>query len=60
MRAGKLTSTIIALLTFAEHSGGLGIKVTEPGELPVAVDKALASQKPTIVDIDADPRRFLM
>ena len=45
---------------FAEHSGGLGIKVTEPGELPVAVDKALASQKPTIVDIDADPRRFLM
>ena len=44
---------------FAEHSGGLGIKVTEPSELEAAVDKALASAKPTIVDIDTDPRRFL-
>ncbi len=44
---------------FAEHSGGLGIKVTEPSELPAAVDRALASSKPTIVDIDTDPRRFL-
>ncbi len=45
---------------FAEHSGGLGIKVTEPKDLPVAVDKALSANKPTIVDIDTDPRRFLM
>ena len=44
---------------FAEHSGGIGIKVTEPSELPAAVDKALATTKPTIVDIDTDPRRFL-
>jgi len=44
---------------FAEHSGGMGIKVTEPSELEVAVDKALKSTKPTIVDIDTDPRRFL-
>ena len=44
---------------FAEHSGGLGIKVTEPAELPAAVERALASDKPTIVDIDTDPRRFL-
>jgi thiamine pyrophosphate-dependent acetolactate synthase large subunit-like protein len=43
---------------FAEHSGGLGIKVAEPAELPVAVERALASEKPTIVDIDTDPRRF--
>ncbi len=43
---------------FAQHSGGLGIKVTEPTELPAAVDTALASSKPTIVDIDTDPRRF--
>ena len=28
---------------FAEHSGGLGIKVTEPTELEAAVDKALQS-----------------
>ena len=44
---------------FAENAGGLGIKVTEPSELPEAVDRALASSKPTIVDIDTDPRRFL-
>ena len=44
---------------FAEHSGGMGIKVTEPSELEAAVDKALKSTKPTIVDIDTDPRRFL-
>ena len=43
---------------FAEHSGGLGIKVTEPTELEAAVEKALQSTKPTIVDIDTDPRRF--
>lgn len=44
---------------FAEHSGGLGIKVTEPSELPDAVDRALKSDKPTIVDIDTDPKRFV-
>jgi pyruvate oxidase len=43
---------------FAENAGGLGIKVTEPGELEVAVDKALSVNKPTIVDIETDPRRF--
>ena len=44
---------------FAEHSGGMGIKVTEPNELETAVDKALKSTRPTIVDIDTDPIRFL-
>jgi thiamine pyrophosphate-dependent acetolactate synthase large subunit-like protein len=44
---------------FAEHSGGIGIKVTEPSQLEAAVDKALKAAKPTIVDIDTDPRRFL-
>jgi thiamine pyrophosphate-dependent acetolactate synthase large subunit-like protein/rubredoxin len=43
---------------FAEHSGGIGIKVTEPNDLGAAVDKALGSAKPAIVDIDTDPRRF--
>jgi len=45
--------------SFAEHAGGLGIKVTEPTELNEAVDKALKSDKPTIVDIDTDPKRFV-
>jgi pyruvate oxidase len=43
---------------FAENAGGLGIKVTEPSELETAVDKALASTNPLIVDIETDPRRF--
>jgi thiamine pyrophosphate-dependent acetolactate synthase large subunit-like protein/rubredoxin len=43
---------------FAEISGGLGIKVTEPKDLPDAVDRALRSEKAAIVDIDTDPRRF--
>ncbi len=45
---------------FAEHAGGLGIKVTEPNELEAAVDKALKATKPVIVDIDTDPKRFLI
>ena len=44
---------------YAEHSGGLGIKVTDPALLEAAVDKALSSSKTTIVDIDCDPRRFI-
>ena len=44
---------------FAEHSGGTGIKVTDPNELERAVEKALNSDTPVIVDIDTDPRRFL-
>jgi len=43
---------------YAEHSGGVGIKVTEPNDLVGAVEKALASTKAVIVDIDTDPRRF--
>ncbi len=44
---------------FAKTTGGIGIKVTEPSEVPDAVDQALASNKATIVDVDVDPRRFL-
>jgi pyruvate oxidase len=44
---------------FAEHSGGTGIKVTDPSELEAAVDRALSANKPAIVDIDTDPRRFI-
>jgi pyruvate oxidase len=43
---------------FAEHSGGVGIKVSEPNELEAAVAEALSAAKPAIVDIDTDPRRF--
>ncbi len=45
--------------SFAEQAGGVGIKVTEPSQLEAAVEKALAANRATIVDIDTDPRRFL-
>jgi thiamine pyrophosphate-dependent acetolactate synthase large subunit-like protein len=44
---------------FAQHNGGVGIKVSEPKMLEAAVDQALKANKPTIVDIDTDPRRFI-
>jgi pyruvate oxidase len=44
---------------FAQHAGGLGIRVSEPSLLSDAVDMALKSDKPAIVDIETDPRRFL-
>jgi pyruvate oxidase len=44
---------------FARDCGGLGINVKTPHELPAAVDKALSSDKPVIVDIETDPRRFI-
>ena len=43
---------------FAETSGGLGFKVTEPSELEPTVEKALSATKPTVVDISTDPQRF--
>ncbi|MFC1908072.1 thiamine pyrophosphate-dependent enzyme [Chloroflexota bacterium] len=44
---------------YAQSNGGLGLKVTHPDELGRAVEKALSSRKPVIVDIDTDPRRFV-
>lgn len=44
---------------YAEDCGGVGISVNTPDELPGAVDKALALEKPVIVDIETDPRRFI-
>lgn len=43
---------------YAQNCGGLGIRVEKPEELENAVDEALASNKPVIVDINTDPVRF--
>jgi len=43
---------------YAEASGGAGIRVTRPGDLRDAVLRALAMDKPVIVDIETDPKRF--
>ena len=44
---------------YAEASGGAGIRVTRPGDLRDAVLRALAMDKPVIVDIETDPKRFV-
>jgi pyruvate oxidase/acetolactate synthase-1/2/3 large subunit len=44
---------------FARDCGGSGITVSEPGQLPAAVDEALATAGPVLVDIATDPRRFV-
>ena len=44
---------------YARECGGIGIKVESPDELSKAVDKALALDKPVIVDINTDPMRFI-
>lgn len=43
---------------FAKNCGGIGIKVTESEELSAAIEKALSLNKPVLVDIETDPRRF--
>ena len=45
--------------SFAEICGGVGIKVTDPQELPQKVEQALGLEVPVIVDIQTDPRRFI-
>jgi thiamine pyrophosphate-dependent acetolactate synthase large subunit-like protein/rubredoxin len=44
---------------YAKQCGGVGITVKTPDELPDAVDKALSTNKPVIVDINTDPMRFV-
>ncbi len=44
---------------YAKDCGGVGISVKTPQELPEAVDRALSIDKPVIVDIETDPRRFI-
>ncbi|MFC1786910.1 thiamine pyrophosphate-dependent enzyme [Halobacteriota archaeon] len=44
---------------YAENCGGKGIKVRDPQELESAVEKALLLDKPVVVDIDTDPKRFV-
>ena len=44
---------------YAQNCGGVGIKVNDPKDLPAAVDRAFAVNRPVIVDIDTDPRRFI-
>lgn len=43
---------------YAECCGGVGISVQKPEDLKAAIARALTVNKPVIVDIETDPRRF--
>ena len=43
---------------YARSCGGIGINVEKAEELEAAVEEALKSDKPVIVDINTDPKRF--
>src|SRR4029077_20563499 len=38
----------------AENLGGLGIRVTKPGELRSALDRAISSGRPAVIDVQSD------
>lgn len=44
---------------YAKNCGGIGISVRDPEELEGATEEALSLEKPVIVDIDTDPKRFI-
>ena len=43
---------------FAETCGGIGIRVSSPADLRPAVLSAMMHNKPVIVDVETDPKRF--
>ncbi|MCM2466428.1 thiamine pyrophosphate-binding protein [Methanoculleus oceani] len=43
---------------FAETCGGAGMRVTRPQDLPEAVLRAVQMNKPVVIDIETDPKRF--
>lgn len=43
---------------FAQNAGGLGLNVSNPEDLEIAVEKSLSAKTPAIIDINTDPKRF--
>ncbi len=43
---------------FAETCGGVGMRVTRPQDLTEAVLRAVQMNKPVVIDIETDPKRF--
>jgi pyruvate oxidase len=43
---------------YADICGGIGISVSSPEELRPAILAAMSHQRPVIVDVDTDPKRF--
>jgi len=43
---------------YADACGGVGIKVRSPGDLKPALERALVLNRPVVLDVETDPKRF--
>ncbi len=47
-------------VAFAHACGGVGFRVEEPAEISTALEKALASKKPSLLDVRIDPKELII
>jgi len=47
-------------VAFARACGGVGFRIEEPSEIVPALEKALASEKPSLLDVRVDPKELIM
>ncbi len=47
-------------VAFAHACGGVGFRVEEPAEISVALEKAFASAKPSLLDVRVDPKELII
>ncbi len=47
-------------VAFAHACGGVGFRVEEPSEIVPALEKAFASEKPSLLDIRVDPKELII
>ena len=59
---GKFTTgrfrTPLDVAGMATAMGALGIRVSSPGDFPKALQEALRSQRPTVIDVRTDPEEM--
>ena len=48
------TYTPVNFAKIAEDMGALGIRVEKPADLPVALERALAANRPAVIDVVTD------
>jgi thiamine pyrophosphate-dependent acetolactate synthase large subunit-like protein len=47
-------------VAFAHACGGVGFRVEEPSEMVPALEKAFASEKPSLLDVRVDPKELII
>ena len=47
-------------VAFAHACGGVGFRVEEPSEIVTALEEAIASEKPSLLDVRVDPKELII